>query len=268
MSIWRLIAHHEDAVGAVEEMQDRNRIAIGWSDTGDLRKASVSGASDIGSLIARAYDGISNAHLGGPSLWNLYHEMRSGDMVIVNANGKRRCVFQIIGPYRFERGPQQIIGYAHQRAAALTSINPDELWKTLGSKIADNQNVRWTLAACAETTTAKREVLREGARFSVTSTVVERNPRARAKCIEHFGCRCFVCGFDFERVFGELGRGYIHVHHKVAVSTRVAEYEIDPVQDLVPLCPNCHAMAHQRAGVSLEQLTAIYRGRMKLRVSH
>ena len=268
IGIWRLIAHHEDALRAVEEMKDRNRIAIGWSDTGDLRKATLSAASDISTLIARAYDGISNAHLGGPSLWNLYHEMKDGDMVILSANGKRRSVFQVIGPYRYERGLRQIVGYAHQRTAALTSIEPDRLWETAGSKVASDQNVRWTLAACVETTTARSETFREGARFSVTSTAIERNPRARAKCIDHFGCRCLVCGFDFEKVFGGLGRGYIHVHHKAAISTRVSEYEIDPVEDLVPLCPNCHAMAHQSAGISVEDLIAIYRGRQKVRDSH
>ncbi|MDB6086256.1 MAG: endonuclease [Gammaproteobacteria bacterium] len=63
----------------------------------------------------------------------------------------------------------------------MTSIDPDGLWRTLGSKVAYNQNVRWTLAACAETTTAKSEIFTEGASFSVTSTVIERNPRARAK---------------------------------------------------------------------------------------
>ena len=189
-------------------------------------------------------------------------------MVILSANGKRRCVFQVIGPYSYERGSRQIVGYAHQRAAALTSVNPDKLWETLGAKVGDHQNVRWTLAACAETNTSRREIFSEGARFSVTSTVVERNPRARAKCIEHFGCRCFVCGFDFEKEFGELGRGYIHVHHKVAVSSRVAEYDIDPIEDLVPLCPNCHAMAHQKAGISIEELTALCRSRQKVRVSY
>lgn len=128
----------------------------------------------------------------------------------------------------------------------------------MGAKVADGQNVRWTLAACTETAKANREVFKEGSRFSVTSTVIERNPLARKRCIDHFGCTCFVCGFDFEKMYGELGRGYIHVHHKLAISTRAVEYEVDPLEDLVPLCPNCHAMAHQRAGLSIEQLTAIY----------
>lgn len=99
MGIWRLIAHHEDALGAVEEMKGRNRIAIGWSDTGDLSKANVSSSDDITALISRSHEGIPNAHLGGPSLWNLYHEVHDGDLVIVSANGKRKCVFEVIGAY-------------------------------------------------------------------------------------------------------------------------------------------------------------------------
>lgn len=257
MGIWRLIAHHEQASAAIGKMKARNRIAIGWSDTGDLRKAKVSSSVETTALITRTHDGISGANLGGPSLWNLYHHVQKGDFVIVNAESKRKCVFEVTGDYVYESGDRQIIGYAHQRPAVLTAIDPERLWKTVGADVADGQNVRWTLAACAGTVTAERELFKEGSRFSVTSTAFERNPAARERCIEHFGCACFVCGFDFERIYGEWGRGYIHIHHKVSLSRRAAEYEVDPVKDLIPLCPNCHAMAHHRTGLSIEELTSL-----------
>jgi 5-methylcytosine-specific restriction enzyme A len=54
-----------------------------------------------------------------------------------------------------------------------------------------------------------------------------------------------VCGFNFERVYGALGGDFIHVHHLVPVTSLRREREVDPVADLVPVCPNCHAMIHQ-----------------------
>jgi hypothetical protein len=259
MKVWRLIAHHEDPDGAVEDMKQRNRIAIGWSRIGDLRNAGVSGPSEIASLIAVAHHPIENSHLGGPSLWNLYQNMEEGDLVIVNAKGKRVCVFEIIGPYIYETGTKQIKGYGHQRPACLTSIKPDDLWNGAGSSILKGQNIRWTLVACSASSTAKEAIYKEGLRYSVTSTAIERSPVARQKCIEHFGCKCFVCGLEFLKRYGEIGKDFIHIHHRVDISTRPNEYYIDPKKDLVPLCPNCHAMAHQRRpSIPVEQLRMIY----------
>lgn len=260
MTIWRLIAHHEDAAVAIEEMKHRNRIAIGWSRTGDLSKSGVSKPSDISALISQTHHPIENSHLGGPSLWNLYHHMQEGDLVIVNANGKRVCVFEVLGPYIYEAGPAQIMDYAHQRSACLTSINPEDLWDSSGSSIAEGQNIRWTLAACSEPITAQPAIYREGARFSVISTVIERNPLARDACIAHYGCKCNVCDVDFGKIYGEIGAGYIHVHHRVEISTRPDEYTVNPIEDLIPLCPNCHAMAHrERPPISIDRLKAMYR---------
>jgi hypothetical protein len=85
----------------------------------------------------------------------------------------------------------------------------------------------------------------EGATRQVSVNCYERNPYARQQCIQHYGCRCSVCGFDFEAVYGELGSGFIHVHHLKALSEIGQEYEIDPIADLRPICPNCHAMIHR-----------------------
>jgi hypothetical protein len=259
MNIWRLIAHHEEPDGAIEEMKKLSRIAIGWSSIGDLRKTNVAGSSDIAAMISKSYPTLENSHLGGPSLWNLYHVMQEGDLVILNAKGKRVCVFEVLGPYIYESGDGQIKGYGHQRSACLTSINPEDLWNSSGSAVAEGQNIRWTLASCLESVTAKEAIYKEGERFSVISTAIERNPLARKACIQHFGCTCFVCGFEFIKAYGELGANYIHVHHKVDISTKKTAYEVDPINDLVPLCPNCHAMAHQRRpSISIEYLKAIY----------
>ncbi|WP_432802785.1 HNH endonuclease, partial [Escherichia coli] len=53
----------------------------------------------------------------------------------------------------------------------------------------------------------------EGAKKQVTVNSYERDPRARQACIDHHGTSCKCCSFDFEKVYGEHGKGFIHVHH-------------------------------------------------------
>jgi 5-methylcytosine-specific restriction protein A len=36
----------------------------------------------------------------------------------------------------------------------------------------------------------------------------------------------------------------IHVHHIVPVSSIGEKYKVDPINDLIPVCPNCHAVFH------------------------
>jgi 5-methylcytosine-specific restriction protein A len=86
----------------------------------------------------------------------------------------------------------------------------------------------------------------EGARSLVLVNRFERNRAARVACIAHFGARCMICDFDFERVYGSVGQGFIHTHHLIPISEIDDEYEIDPIKDLAPVCANCHAMIHAR----------------------
>ncbi len=86
----------------------------------------------------------------------------------------------------------------------------------------------------------------EGAVTRTTINAYERNPAARIKCVEHHGYACAVCGILLADFYGEIGERYIHVHHLRPLSELGAEYQIDPVNDLRPVCPNCHAMLHRR----------------------
>jgi 5-methylcytosine-specific restriction enzyme A len=86
----------------------------------------------------------------------------------------------------------------------------------------------------------------EGATKSVRVNVYERNDKARLDCINHYGWSCCICGFDFEEAYGEMGIGFIHVHHLKPLSEIGEEYQVDPIEDLRPVCPNCHAMIHSR----------------------
>ena len=100
----------------------------------------------------------------------------------------------------------------------------------------------------------------EGRRVAVLIERIERDTEARLKCIEHYGAQCMVCRFDFEQCYGSIGKGFIHVHHRVQLSTRHEEHKVDFIKELIPLCPNCHAMIHsQKEMLSIEQLEQIIR---------
>jgi 5-methylcytosine-specific restriction protein A len=89
----------------------------------------------------------------------------------------------------------------------------------------------------------------------------ERDPEARRACIAQRGTSCAACGFSFEVAYGEIGADFIDVHHTVPESQLGSTYQLDPLTDLVPLCANCHAMAHRgvnaaRTEVELRQAIA------------
>lgn len=98
----------------------------------------------------------------------------------------------------------------------------------------------------------------EGASTQVLVNKYERDPRNRSAAISAHGFECLACGFDFKKIYGDLGADFIIVHHIVPVSKIGADYEIDPVKDLITLCANCHAMIHrQDPPLSLEELRSV-----------
>lgn len=86
----------------------------------------------------------------------------------------------------------------------------------------------------------------EGKVNQIIQTRYERNPFARKACLVHYGYSCTVCSFNFEEQYGEIGKKYIHVHHLNQISNIGKAYEIDPIKDLRPVCPNCHSMLHRK----------------------
>lgn len=88
--------------------------------------------------------------------------------------------------------------------------------------------------------------LYEGAVRQIAVNAYERSSAAREKCILHYGCRCVVCGLTLSEKYGEVAQGLIHVHHLRQLAEVNAEYRVDPVADLRPVCPTCHAVIHSR----------------------
>ncbi|NRO99617.1 hypothetical protein GWC77_27575 [Paraburkholderia sp. NMBU_R16] len=98
----------------------------------------------------------------------------------------------------------------------------------------------------------------EGATRQVLVNQYERDSRARSECIRHWGTACYVCGFDFYKTYGDIGRGFIHVHHLTDIASIGVEYEVDPRAHLRPVCPNCHAMLHtRRPAMDIDELKSM-----------
>lgn len=127
------------------------------------------------------------------------------------------------------------------------------LRKVVGGNVPDLKNVlRYLIKRVEEGETTLRypeiEVPNnhfEGHVLKCSVNKYERDKSARDKCVKELGWQCQICGIDFKRVYGPLGKEFIHVHHLVPLHTIKKEYKVDPLRDLVPVCPNCHAMLHK-----------------------
>jgi predicted HNH restriction endonuclease len=135
----------------------------------------------------------------------------------------------------------------------LKNIAPDFLWTPQSSgnripaSVAGEVERRWAQRTYLGCLTLPDEIatpLVEGAAERVWVSRVERNPLARRRCIEHHGTTCAACGLSLGKLYGILAEGYIHVHHLTPIGSADGEREVDPIRDLRPLCPNCHAVAH------------------------
>ncbi|MDE8032399.1 HNH endonuclease [Erysipelothrix rhusiopathiae] len=101
--------------------------------------------------------------------------------------------------------------------------------------------------------------LYEGSQKKVFVNKYERNPEARKLCLENYGYTCQMCKLSMDETYGEYGKNFIHVHHRKPISEIGTEYKVNPIDDLIPLCPNCHEIIHriQRAGYTPTQSETI-----------
>ena len=87
----------------------------------------------------------------------------------------------------------------------------------------------------------------------------ERNQALRNEAIKFHGTTCKVCGFDFKAKYGDLGEGFIEIHHLKPMFSIKREIKVNPQKDLVPLCSNCHKMIHinTKQPLTIKELTKI-----------
>ncbi|MDF2800677.1 MAG: putative restriction endonuclease [Anaerocolumna sp.] len=111
----------------------------------------------------------------------------------------------------------------------------------------------------------------EGTKYQITVNAYERNEKARQECINYHGAVCVICEFSFEKVYGEIAKGFIHVHHVVPLHTIGKDYEVDYKKDLIPVCPNCHAMLHRKIDgryITIEELKNLFKVKILSTTQH
>ena len=102
------------------------------------------------------------------------------------------------------------------------------------------------------------EGVTEGAVRTIYVNQHERDPKNRREAIAKHGVRCFGCRMEMAETYGEIAKGYIHIHHTNPISQGE---RITKVDDLIPLCPNCHAIVHLNdPPLTVNQLKKIIRG--------
>ena len=98
----------------------------------------------------------------------------------------------------------------------------------------------------------------EGAVTTIAVNRFERNAFARSACIQTYGYKCYACGINLEDIYGERAKDFIHIHHTVPLAKVRKEYYVDPIKDLKPLCPNCHAVLHRyKPALTIDELKQI-----------
>ena len=88
----------------------------------------------------------------------------------------------------------------------------------------------------------------EGEQETIFTTKYERNLQARAACLAYHGYTCKICGMSFEKTYGPEFKDIIEVHHIVPLNQIGESYVVDPINDLIPVCPNCHTALHSKHG--------------------
>lgn len=128
----------------------------------------------------------------------------------------------------------------NERKACLACLDWQSLYDRVG--LAEEAPIMRNLFAERES----KPIYEEGERITrVMQKEIKRNPAARAQCLAIKGYRCVVCEQDLNEVYGVPG--IIHVHHLKPIAESVGAREVDPEKDLVPVCPNCHAVIHSKS---------------------
>lgn len=83
----------------------------------------------------------------------------------------------------------------------------------------------------------------EGEAIDRQVTVYKRDARLRDECLKEKGHVCRICGFDPATKYGKGFENIIEVHHVNPVACGTRETTLD---DLIPVCPNCHRALHSK----------------------
>ena len=258
-----------------EEDTREGIMTLGWNAVGDLRQY---GSREEMKAALREREGLSgDQRNNGLALWQFLWDMKPGDIVYAK-QGYHSAIGRGIVDSEYDyidtrdsfRHVRKVCWAAFEPSDATYELPlprktltewtnyPDEL-KKLEALFSNHIQAKPHPVYPDELPDNSKEY-REGKKKSVAINIYERNPVARQACIEHYGVKCFICGFDFGKVYGAEREGMIHVHHLKMVSEADGEYEVNPINDLRPVCPNCHMVLHSKKDgcFSIDEVKAMF----------
>lgn len=104
--------------------------------------------------------------------------------------------------------------------------------------------------ASADDELSVQTVLTEAQSATTTLKLKQRNSLARQKCLSRFKpVACQICGLDFAEKYDSAFQDCIHVHHLNPLALAQNLRAVNPDVDLIPVCPNCHAVIHAHGEV-------------------
>lgn len=193
------------------------------------------------------------------SLWSFYDLMNIGDIVFIRDiidNKPTICAMCIVKSdykynefllYNEDEWDKEYYSWGHYRDVEYLQFSTIELstggYRSTLHKIT-NQPILGIILTSNEKELDLIKSIVEGARSYGTYSKIERNPKNRESAIKLQGQTCKVCGFNFKDTYGDIGDGFIEVHHIEQLS-KTGETLVDPEKDLVVLCSNCHRMLHR-----------------------
>ena len=119
---------------------------------------------------------------------------------------------------------------------------------------------KFSLGEKSETEEREQKELFERIHRSREDNPKLRSEKKNASLKKNGDLGCEICRFDFERAYGDLGKGFIEFHHAKPAAQMTAG-EKTRLSDLVLVCSNCHAMLHRNEpGLTIEELKALWRG--------
>jgi hypothetical protein len=178
----------------------------------------------------------------------------SGDFVMFEVNNKTD-MFEICLVLSENGMPREYFEYRDKLQDVFKKKNEEVIWSIRCDSCNHGEILKFfndflqkdileleTKILCAFISLPKE--LTEGEKKEITATRYERNKMARKLCLSYHGKICKKCGLDVNATFGKKYEGIIEVHHVIPISEIGENYIVNPISDLMPVCPNCHAMIH------------------------